>query len=492
MSSSRGKTLPRPVRCGFPNCPGTIRTVFPCDGCRDVDAVAHELCMQAFLRENKLALDAGSTDQDDESVFPRKEHYCREKCLLMAYSSLQEQHKPSRQLQQSAHRQQEEESSSSSVNDTPMRQKYPPVSDERDPSEQEEKEEEAPCLVEETPAFQRRPFVSDQGVSFKRGNAQKDGSDGDENPVLLAASADSNSTSAATSLCEEYYHPHARMKPQPPAHDERDPEDAAARKLLEKETSRLVMSLVAETPEFQQHPLSANEGGMGFKREISKSLIDKLPAKRTAPGDDIPPAFHPIELSDWESEINNWSALDNNNGTGTAPDPLAALERPRNHHLDHLTFDDDTASGGDDDYTAELRERARRAPLILELGVAGRSVARRVYPELSLVQQHPAPAVRSAAYRDRQEREAAAAASQGSSLMPRSTCGGGRTVPSLSMGPGGRLTIVYSVDVLLVFCLLTHSLSLSLLCLFVIRRNGTDRAAESSAGFVGSARNRVH
>ena len=446
------------------------------------------MCMHAFLRENKLALDGGTEN----------EHYCREKCLLTAYSSLQEDDEPphhhhQQQLAHHHHHQQQEQSSSSD-NDTPMivppaakrpRHKYPPATaaDERDPSEQEADDETtttrlrmankdvssrlaAPRLVAETPAFfQRHALASDEAESFKRGNAEEDGSDRDENPLLLPASAESCNTSAAPSPRKEY-HPHARMKPPSAAAlEERDPEDAAARKLLEKETSRLVMSLVAETPEFQQHP--ADEGVMSFQREISKSLMDTPPAKRTAPAD-IPPAFHPIELSDWESEINNWSALDNsknnnNNGTGTTPDPLAALERPRNHHLDHLTFNDDMPAGGgdNDDYRAELRERARRAPLILELGVAGRSVARRVYQELSSSQQHPAPAVRSAAYRDRLEREASTAAA-GSRARAAQHFGGGRTVPYLSMGPGGRLTIIYYFDVWLVFGLLTHSLFLSL------------------------------
>jgi hypothetical protein len=52
------------------------------------------------------------------------------------------------------------------------------------------------------------------------------------------------------------------------------------------------------------------------------------------------------------------------------------------------------------------RERStRKAPLILELGVAGRSVARHVYQNTVLSAQRPLPALKSEAYRNRVERD---------------------------------------------------------------------------------------
>jgi len=178
---------------------------------------------------------------------------------------------------------------------------------------------------------------------------------------------------------------------------EPNPEDEAQKRIAE-ETSRLMLSLVAETPAFKRHPLPEGER---FGR-IPESLIDKPPAKRTAPAD-IPPQFHEIVLSDWESKINNWSDFDNKNNNGTTKklDPLALLERPRNYHLDNLTFDN-LAGDGD---TAELRQRALHAPLILEIGVAGQSVANHVYQKTVLSAQRPTPALKSAAYRDRLERD---------------------------------------------------------------------------------------
>jgi hypothetical protein len=84
-------------------------------------------------------------------------------------------------------------------------------------------------------------------------------------------------------------------------------------------------------------------------------------------------------------------------------DPRLLLQCPRNPFLDHLVFDERTVCwNGDDD---ELAARAARAPLILELGVAGRSVAKKLYQNTVLSAQRPLPATRHLAYEARMDRD---------------------------------------------------------------------------------------
>jgi Protein of unknown function (DUF3591) len=82
---------------------------------------------------------------------------------------------------------------------------------------------------------------------------------------------------------------------------------------------------------------------------------------------------------------------------------IELLERKRNPLLDNLILDETTVSWtGDPD---DLLEKANRVPLILELGVAGRSVGRFVYQNTALSAQRPMPALKSDAYLARVERE---------------------------------------------------------------------------------------
>jgi transcription initiation factor TFIID subunit 1 len=69
--------------------------------------------------------------------------------------------------------------------------------------------------------------------------------------------------------------------------------------------------------------------------------------------------------------------------------------------LDNLRFDNDTVAWDGD--VSVLLERARTAPLILELGVAGQSVANKVFQNTIL--QRPTPAAQTEAYRRRVERD---------------------------------------------------------------------------------------
>lgn len=191
----------------------------------------------------------------------------------------------------------------------------------------------------------------------------------------------------------------------PPLHDATT---TAARKKQSEEISRFVLSLVAQTRAFTRHPLQESERPDVVRQNLLVAAPPPLHQQtRSAVDDNIESAFHEIELGDWESKILWDGGAPVDAATVNAPfkksDPLALLERPRNHFLDNLKFDSTTVSWDGD--TNDLLAKARRAPLILELGVAGQSVARHIYQNTVLSAQRPLPALKSEAYRNRVERE---------------------------------------------------------------------------------------
>jgi hypothetical protein len=191
------------------------------------------------------------------------------------------------------------------------------------------------------------------------------------------------------------------------------------------DASRLVLSLVSQTPHFLRHlPEGAAadpEEAMREARRLAQSLAlasKKAPvrpsvAAAAAAGrsekSSLPPRFHEIELGDWESKI-DW-------GDGGGPsemqqralaeptDPMELLRKKRNPLLDSLDFENDDTVCWDGNDARRLLEKSRNAPLILELGVAGRSVARHVFQNTVLSSQRPPPALRSAEYAGRVERD---------------------------------------------------------------------------------------
>lgn len=162
-------------------------------------------------------------------------------------------------------------------------------------------------------------------------------------------------------------------------------------------TSKIVLSLVSQTPAYQKHQLHESEQ----PEQVHTVLAAPFPTKpKRNLVQDIPPQFHAVELGDWESNI-DWEGTSFVQQNGPASDPLKLLEKPRNHRLDNLVFDDSVFNATQE----ELAERARNVPLILELGVAGNSVAKHVYQNTVLNAQRPTPAVHSDAYRNRMERK---------------------------------------------------------------------------------------
>lgn len=161
----------------------------------------------------------------------------------------------------------------------------------------------------------------------------------------------------------------------------------------EEERSCFILSLVTQTAAFAKHTGSKRDGSYLLTRPPPKPIVDR-----------IEPVFHEVELGDWESKI-DWEGVrddqDEKKETLKKTDAMALLKRPRNPYLDALTFDNVDWEGD----PAELMEKARKAPLILELGVAGQSVARHVYQNTILSAQRPKPALKSDAYLDRMERD---------------------------------------------------------------------------------------
>ncbi|VEU39825.1 unnamed protein product [Pseudo-nitzschia multistriata] len=135
-------------------------------------------------------------------------------------------------------------------------------------------------------------------------------------------------------------------------------------------------------------------------------------------------SFHQVELMDWESNI-DWqgfkepshnksilASMNDNTGANkatphpsstsnastttidaTATDAMSLLEKRRNPFLENISFEKLISWTGDPD---EALRKARSEPLILELGVAGRSVAKYVLPN-----HRPTPYAKSNEYQAR-------------------------------------------------------------------------------------------
>lgn len=245
----------------------------------------------------------------------------------------------------------------------------------------------------------------------------------------------------------------------------------------QKETAaRLVESLIEQTPSHKQHAVLV--GSSKPNNNTYEQFAAPMPhKKRNLPP--IPHAFHEIELGDWESQI-HWNGVPKE--FAKPVDPMALLRQPRNHHLDCLDFSDAIRPHTKE----ELLEKARNVPLVLELGVAGQSVANVVYQNTALYATRPTSALKSEAYKQRVERSLHTNSSKdGKSSNAKSlqsakdekmaeyearqnkraqmaedktarvkeamgtmTLGGGRgrTVTSSLMGPGGMNSILFRSD----------------------------------------------
>ena len=220
--------------------------------------------------------------------------------------------------------------------------------------------------------------------------------------------------------------------------------DAMMRKSNEEDSSRLALQLATKTQEYKRHSQLGDDGKSANVVDDSE-LKKYLGMSRDSIGfsfQGLSPMFHQIELSDWESKI-SWEGYRPSKGSSssvveqgqspdeissgqdknetsnnkqssniskpinetsnafivprkTTVDPLALLKMPRNPFLENISFDKVSWSGDKDDVT----RKALSQPLILELGVAGQSVARHLLPA-----HRPEPHIKSEAYQRRIEED---------------------------------------------------------------------------------------
>ena len=258
-----------------------------------------------------------------------------------------------------------------------------------------------------------------------------------------------------------HHHHHAKKEGMPDLLVEDFPRghkpDDMLRKTNEEDTSRLALQLATKTQEYQRHSQVIGEEAKNANAVddsdlkkylgISKALEDKTVSIFSAAG--LSPLFHQVELGDWESKI-SWEGYQpdkypNNNttsqgqsadsemkprkaissghnikeaatpdqspngGTGngdadstaviarkTMVNPMALLNMRRNPFLENISFDKVSWTGDRDD----VSQKALSQPLILELGIAGQSIARHVLPA-----HRPEPHIKSEAYQRRIEED---------------------------------------------------------------------------------------
>jgi hypothetical protein len=168
----------------------------------------------------------------------------------------------------------------------------------------------------------------------------------------------------------------------------------------DEETSRLVMKLVARTQTYARH---AQDGELGYRPPELKEFERYMPKfpKQQQGRDTIPAYLHEVELGDWEKQI-RWDGYDENqenkevdNAETEVNTGALLLKQRRNPFLEDGSWEKMISWDGDD-----TLEKSKKVPLILELGVAGESIARQLLP----VRRHT-PFVQSSAFQKKLERD---------------------------------------------------------------------------------------
>lgn len=175
---------------------------------------------------------------------------------------------------------------------------------------------------------------------------------------------------------------------------------------IEEETARLVLQLVSKTPAYTKHLQQAEATKVVDDAEL-QGYIKGNPRHQQKHDEPkkFKASFHQVELDDWESKI-QWKGYEETKEDTTknlqaespnAIDATSLLQKRRNPFLENLDFSQAISWSG---AKADLAEKARNLPLILELGVAGQSIARYVLPS-----HRPVPCVKSDEYQQRMEKE---------------------------------------------------------------------------------------
>ena len=188
---------------------------------------------------------------------------------------------------------------------------------------------------------------------------------------------------------------------------------------VEDETARLVLQLVSKTPAYTRH-LQQDEATKVVDDSDLQTYIQRHNSRKHSKAEDpraFAPSFHQVELGDWESKI-QWKGYQEPSdkktsfGDGNADadkfgrirsespnavDAASLLQKRRNPFLEDLDFGEMISWSGSKEETAS---KANKLPLILELGVAGQSIARHALPS-----HRPIPCIKSDEYQQRMESE---------------------------------------------------------------------------------------
>lgn len=147
----------------------------------------------------------------------------------------------------------------------------------------------------------------------------------------------------------------------------------------------LIESLVKETPEYKsQVGSSGGDSSDGSSRGLADAAVQaQILASRKASHYTVDPKYCPVECTNWEDAV-RWK-LDK---PKPHRDPMDYLAEPHNHHLD------------DPDLLANIPTKPSalkniKVPLILEYGVAGRSVVSK------FISHRPVAASKSNEYQNR-------------------------------------------------------------------------------------------
>jgi transcription initiation factor TFIID subunit 1 len=190
----------------------------------------------------------------------------------------------------------------------------------------------------------------------------------------------------------------------------------------DEKANRLVLQLVSKTPAYKRHMQKDGEDEIDAAAKMLwtdradgdlNSYIPKPPVsslleeteycqdsdedgrKKSKHG--FAPAFHQVELGDWESKIDwdGYKGTDNVVSSTSPNDPTALLQKRRNPFLENISFDNLISWSGSPE---DVKKKAENVPLILELGVAGQSIAKHVLPS-----HRPTPYANSNEYQARME-----------------------------------------------------------------------------------------
>ena len=173
------------------------------------------------------------------------------------------------------------------------------------------------------------------------------------------------------------------------------------KELEDEELGRLALQLVSKTPAYTRH-LKQEEGTKIVDDTDLKKYITKPKLSGAGKVNEFPPAYHQVELGNWELGI-DWDGCGKTQSqpktsivSSRAIRPVKAeelLKERRNPLLENISFDDIVSWSGSKE---DVKKKAMQVPLVLELGITGQSIAPHVLPS-----HRPLPCVKSEEYQTR-------------------------------------------------------------------------------------------